>query len=410
MTIEKVRQKAKPLTNSSQISRVKGFRDIFAPQSVKREKIIGIMQEKAKLFGFMPVETPTVEYDEILKGDNENDEAVSDRFKLKDKGNRDLGLRFEFTVQLSRILKEFPNVKLPWRRYQVGNVFRDEPLRPDRYREFSQFDADIIGDASVNADAECLAFASAVLKELGIKCEIKVNNRKLLNSILEKSGISKNEQQILREIDKLDKLPKKEVEQNLKKIISSDSVKKIMFFFDKDLNFFLKNKFKGADEIKELEKLGKLYGFKIKFFPTLMRGFSYYTGNAWEIWSKDKNASLAGGGRYNDKVGKYVGRQIPAVGISFGTLIDYDGIDIMDKATEFLVISLNQDKEAIKLAQKLREKGKSCIIFYGKPSKALEYANAHFIQNAIFIGEREIKAKKFKVKNLRSGKENVLKI
>ena len=392
------------------IEKVKGFRDIFAPQSLKREKIIGIMQNKAKLFGFMPVETPTIEYDEVLKGNNEGDEAVSDRFRLKDKGGRDLGLRFEFTVQLARIFKEFPNVKLPWRRYQFGSVFRDEPLRADRYREFSQFDADILGDASIKADAECLAFAKSVLDELKKKCEIKVNNRKLLNSILEKANITKNSQQVLREIDKLDKLPQKEVEQNLKKIIPADSIKKIFLFLNKDLDYFVKNAFSGADEIKELESLGKIYGFKINFSPTLMRGFSYYTGNVWEIWSKDKNASLAGGGRYDDKVGKYIGRQIPAVGISFGTLIDYDGIDIIDKAAQYLVISLGQDKEAIKLVQKLREKGKSCIIFYGKPSKALEYANSHFIQNAIFIGEKEIKSKKFKIKNLKSGKESILKI
>ena len=392
------------------IEKVKGFRDIFAPQSLKREKVIGIMQNKAKLFGFMPLESPTIEYDELLKGDNENDEAVSDRFRLKDKGNRDLGLRFEFTSQLPRIFKEFPNIKLPWRRYQVGNVFRDEPLRAERFREFSQFDADIIGDESIKADAECLAFAKSVLDELKISAEIRINNRKLLNSILENAGITKNTPQTLREIDKLDKLPRKEVEANLKKIISQDSTKKIFSLLEKDISYFLKNKFSGANEISELEKLGRIYGFKISFSPTLMRGFSYYTGNVWEIWSKDKNASLAGGGRYDDKVGRCINRKIPAVGISFGTLIDYEKVDVMDKATEFIVISLNKDKEAIKLAQQLREKGKSCVIYYGKPSKALEYANANFIRNAVFVGEKEIKSKKFKIKNLKTGKESILKI
>jgi len=392
------------------IEKVKGFRDIFAPQSLKREKVIGIMQNKAKLFGFMPLESPTIEYDELLKGDNENDEAVSDRFRLRDKGNRDLGLRFEFTSQLPRIFKEFPNIKLPWRRYQVGNVFRDEPLRTERFREFSQFDADIIGDESIKADAECLAFAKSVLDELKISAEIRINNRKLLNSILENAGITKNTPQTLREIDKLDKLPRKEVEANLKKIISQDSTKKIFSLLEKDISYFLKNKFSGANEISELEKLGRIYGFKISFSPTLMRGFSYYTGNVWEIWSKDKNASLAGGGRYDDKVGRCINRKIPAVGISFGTLIDYEKVDVMDKATEFIVISLNKDKEAIKLAQQLRSKGKSCVIYYGKPSKALEYANANFIRNAVFVGEKEIKSKKFKIKNLKTGKESILKI
>ena len=179
------------------IEKVKGFRDIFAPESLRREKIAEILRRKAKLFGFMPVETPTIEYDEVLKGENNaQDEAVSDRFRLKDKGNRNLGLRFEFTVQLPRIFKEFPNTKLPWRRYQFGNVFRDEPLRQERYREFAQFDADIIGDGTIKADAECLAFANEVLKELKIKAEIRVNNRKLMNSILDISGINKDRQQV----------------------------------------------------------------------------------------------------------------------------------------------------------------------------------------------------------------------
>jgi len=395
---------------TDKVEKVKGFRDIFAPESVRREKIRRILEEKAKLFGFMPVETPTIEYDSLAKGDNESDEAVSDRFKLKDKGNRDLGLRFEFTFQLSRILKEYPNVKLPWRRYQFGNVFRDEPLRPDRFREFAQFDVDIIGDATVKADAECLAFANSVIEELKIKGEIRVNNRKLLNSILQKLRISKNQQQVLREVDKLDKLSEKEVKTNLKKIISDAQVKELFSLLGKDIDYFVKNSFAGADELKELSELSKIYGFKTVFTPTLMRGFSYYTGNVFETWSKEKKAALAGGGRYDDKVGKYVNRQIPAVGISFGTLIDYEGIDIMDKATEFLIVSLGEDKEAIKLAQKLRSNGKNCIVYYGKPTKALEYANSYGFQKVIFVGEKEIKAKKFKVKDMNTGKESELKI
>jgi histidyl-tRNA synthetase len=392
------------------IEKVKGFRDIFAPQSLKREKIAGILRKKAKLFGFMPVETPTIEYDELLKGENENDEAVSDRFRLKDKGQRDLGLRFEFTAQLPRIFREFPNIKLPWRRYQFGSVFRDEPLRADRFREFSQFDADIIGDESVRADAECLAFANEVLKELKIKAEIRVNSRKTMNSILEKSGISGKRQQVLREIDKMDKIPAKEVERNLLKMISKRQVGELFSLLDKNLAYFIKNKFQGAEEIGQLESLGKQYGFKIRFSPALMRGFSYYTGNVFEIWSSDKKAALAGGGRYDDKVGAYVGRKIPAVGISFGTLVDYEKISVDDEKTEFLIVSLNQDREAIRLVRKLREKGKPAMIYYGKPSKALDYANSYYISKVVFVGEREVKSRSFRVKDMQTGKESALKV
>jgi histidyl-tRNA synthetase len=139
-----------------------------------------------------------------------------------------------------------------------------------------------------------------------------------------------------------------------------------------------------------------------------MRGFSYYTGNVFEIWSNEKKAALAGGGRYDDKVGKYVGRKIPAVGISFGTLIDYEGINVIEE--KYLVVSLNRDEASISLAQKLRNKNKIVSLFYGKPSKALEYANSYNFNKVIFIGEREIKSKKFKVKDMKSGKESLLKI
>ena len=389
------------------IETVKGFRDIFPPKSLKREKIIRILQDKAKSFGFIPIETPIVEYDELMKGDNENDEAVSDRFRLKDKGNRDLGLRFEFTFQLSRIFKENPNIKLPFKRYQVGSIFRDEPIRPDRFREFTQFDADIMGDSSIKADAECVALADSVLKELKVEAEIKVNNRKLLDSILENSGVKENKKRVLREIDKLDKLSKKEIEDNLKKVISEKSVKNIFLLLDKDLDYFVNNKFNGAEEIKELKELGKIYGFEIIFTPILVRGFSYYTGNVWEIWSKEKKCALVGGGRFDDKVGKYANRQLPAVGISFGTLIDLDNIEI-DNKNSVLIVSLNEDKQAIKIAGMLRGRGDSVSIFYGKPSKALEYANSWNIKQVIFVGAEEVKRKKFKVKDMITGKEKLL--
>jgi histidyl-tRNA synthetase len=333
------------------IETVKGFRDILPPNSLKRKKIKEIIEKNMNLFGFFPIETPTIEYEELLKGDNENDEAVSDRFRLKDRGERELGLRFEFTFQLSRLFKENPNIKLPFRRYQIGSVFRDEALRPGKFREFTQCDADIIGDSSIKSDAECIALGYKILNDLKIKAEIKVNNRKLLNSILEKLEIKKNQQQILRELDKLDKLEEKEVKTNLKEYLEEIKIKKLFDLLKKDLDYFIKNEFLGAEEIKELENFGKLYGYKFIFSPTLMRGFSYYTGNVWEIWAKDKGVALAGGGRYDNKVGKFVNRELPAVGISFGTLIDWD-IELDEK--RFLIISLDQDKKSIELSEKIR--------------------------------------------------------
>ena len=162
-----------------EIELVKGFRDILPLESLKRQKVKEVIEKNFKLFGFMPIETPTIEYEKLAKGDNEKDSAVSDMFKLKDRGNRELALRYEFTFQLQRVFKENPNIKLPFRRFQIGNVFRDEPIEKDRYREFVQCDADIIGEENVIAEAECLGLADSICKELNIKYKLKINSRKL---------------------------------------------------------------------------------------------------------------------------------------------------------------------------------------------------------------------------------------
>src|SRR3989338_6592810 len=187
---------------------VKGFEDYLPPESQKREKIREIAKKYFKLYGFLPVETPSVEFDELMRSDTigEEDEAVRDRFRLRDRANRNLGLRYEFTFQLARIFKQNPNIKLPFKKYQIGENFRDEPIRAGRTREFTQCDIDIIGDPSINADAECLAVTSDILKELKIEnTEIKINNRKLVDELIKSVQITEK-QAVLREIDKIDKI------------------------------------------------------------------------------------------------------------------------------------------------------------------------------------------------------------
>lgn len=387
-----------------EIAKARGFRDVLPPESLKREKVIETIKKYFKLYGFLPVETPTIESDELLKSEGEEDEAVADRYRLKDKAGRDLGLRYEFTVQLSRLFAEYKNIKLPFRRYQIGNVFRDEPLRAERYREFIQCDADIIGDSSVSADAECLALANDIIKELNIKAEIIINNRKLLDSILDKLGAN-NKRQTIREIDKMGKLSENEIRKNISKLVDKKKTDELFSMIKKDLNYFLKNNFNGASEIQELMDLCELYGMKPRFSPSLARGFSYYTGNVFEVFSKEQKFSIASGGRYDKKVGKYAGREIPAVGISFGTIADYPKVEF--DSTKAIVISIGKDKEAIKFMQELR-KNKISSLMINKLTKALEYANSYSIPYVIFIGEKEIKNKKFKLRDMKSGKESSL--
>lgn len=387
---------------------VKGFPEFLPPESQKFEKIRKIVQQIYEKYGFLPVKSPTVEFDELMRPEtlSGEDEAVSDRFRFQDKGGRNLGLRYEFTFQLARMFKQHPTMKLPLRKYQIGSVFRDEPTATGRYREFTQCDADIIGDSSVEADAECLALANEVMKSLDIDGTIEVNNRKLLNAIVDSLNIQ-NKNQIFREIDKIDKLGEDAVKANLKKYADSNQILSLFKLLEKDLNFFVKNLFEGADDLFKLSLLAKRYGFEIKFNPLLVRGLSYYTGNIFEI-KADKKFSIAGGGRYDRVVGKFTGKEIPAVGISFSIerLMEYASID--PDQVKALIISFNQDAECMRVATRLRRENISVIISREKVGKALEYADHYSIENAIFIGSEEIKKKKLKLRNMKSGKEEYL--
>ena len=164
---------------------IKGFRDFSGEEAEKRQAIIDLLTKKYKLYGFEPAETPIIESQKFVQGNNPNDEAVSDIFKLQDKGKRKLALRYELTFQLKRLAK---NQKLPYKRFQIGPVFRDEPVSSNRFRQFIQADVDIIG-STVKEEAEVLALAASVVKELGIPPKIEFNNRKLMNEILEEQGI-----------------------------------------------------------------------------------------------------------------------------------------------------------------------------------------------------------------------------
>ncbi len=370
---------------------IKGFKDFTGEDAIKRAEIKKILIKNFEKYGFDPAETPIVEYEEFVQGENASDEAVSDIFKLEDKGKRKLALRYEFTFQLKRIAK---GKKLPFKRYQIGEVFRDEPISANRFRQFVQCDVDVIG-SSIKDEAEILSLVSDVTKELGISIVINVNNRKLLNEILDGEKI-KNKEQVMREVDKLDKLDEKQIKENLKKL----GAEKVLNIFKKPEAFF--KKYNSYSEIEELKKTCKAYGVKINFQPSLIRGLSYYNGSIFEVKTKKMKETIIAGG-------SYMFNNVQSTGISFGLDRLAMIAKIESEKEKYLVISLKQDKESIKLAQQLREKGKSVCIFYGKPSKALEYANSYGFGKVIFVGEKEVKAKKFKVKNMKSGKESLLK-
>ena len=380
---------------------VKGFQDFIGKEAQKRVKIKQIIQEQFELYGFEPAETPVMEFKEFVQSDNSNDEAVRDVFKLEDRGKRKLALRYEFTFQLKRIAK---NQKLPYKRYQVGYNFRDEPIKKGRTRQFIQCDADIVG-SSVKDEAECLKLGKNIFEKLDMPVKIYVNNRRLINEILVSEKVEeKNRDQVIRELDKLDKLSKKEVADNLKKL----GAEKLLKIFGQSEKEFEKYNF--YKEIKELKKICKTYGFKVEFKPFLARGLSYYNSTIFEIWSKELDVSLCGGGSY------LIG-DTQSTGITFGLEPIYLLSKIEGDRIKVQIISIGQDDESIQLAEKLRNKGISVNLLLDKSiGKAMDYANSKGIEKVIFIGKEEIAKKKFRVKDMKTGKEeflsesNVLKV
>tara|TARA_Y100000034_G_scaffold135633_1_gene208348 strand:+ start:246 stop:1460 length:1215 start_codon:yes stop_codon:yes gene_type:complete len=393
MKTNTVKQGQKPLQNKSRNGLVKGFSDYVGEEALKRAKIKKIIQEQFEIYGFEPAETPIIENEDFVIADNEQDEAVRDVFKLSDRGKRKLALRYEFTFQLKRIAK---GQKLPYKRYEIGYNFRDEPIRQGRTRQFVQADVDIVG-SGIKDEAEILAMSKKIFDKLNIPITIYINNRKLINEILEDEKISeKNREDIIREIDKLDKLSEKEVLKNLKKF----GAEKLLKIFKKSEKEFEKYSF--YKEIKELKKFCKLYGLNVEFRPFLARGFSYYSGSVFEIWSKKLRVSVAGGGSFLiDKV--------QATGIGIGVEPISLLADVESENPEVLVLSIGQEKEAIKIAEKLRGASVGAVLLLDKGiSKALDYANSKKIRNVIFIGAEEVKKKKFKVKDMKSGKEKLV--
>ena len=372
---------------------VKGFRDFVGDEALKRAKIVEVVRREFELCGFEPVETPVIEFEDFVRGDNVGDDAVRDVYRLTDRGKRKLALRYEFTFQLKRLAR---NQKLPFKRYQVGDVFRDEPVREGRLRQFVQCDIDTVG-SSLKDEAEILGVVDRVFRKLGISFKIYINNRKLINEILVAEGIKeKDREQVIREIDKLDKLSRKEVADNLRKF----GAERVLKVFTGDEKSFVKYNF--YNEIRELKRYCKMYGVGVEFRPYLARGLSYYTGSVFEVWSKDLNGSLAGGGAY------LVG-DVQSCGIAFGfepicllAKVEGEGVNVM-------ILSFGEDVAAVELASKLRESGVSVSLILDKSvGKGLEYANAKKIRKVVIVGSDEAKAGKFKLKDMNEGSEKLV--
>lgn len=287
----------------------KGFRDILPDNAQKRRQAINKIVETLEESGFVPIETPTVEFSDTLSGKYGEEEKLI--YKFKDRGGRDLALRYDLTVPLARFIASNQHLisKGPFRRYQIGQVFRGENPQAGRYREFTQFDFDSIGSSNLEEDAKIIATAVRAVKSLLLNSTVMLIN--------DRQNFEGTPIEVIRAIDKLHKIGDEGVSDELKaQNMALDDIENHLF------------KIKNAKPTENLLKIFSILKEKynleenkdVVFEPTLARGLDYYTGAIFEMKPNNDQAGLTigSGGRYDNLIGTYSGKQIPAVGFSFG--------------------------------------------------------------------------------------------
>jgi histidyl-tRNA synthetase len=412
----------------------KGMRDFPPEEKIARNEIIDLLREVFELYGFSPLETPIVERMDVLAAKYAGGaEIMKETFQLKDQGGRELGLRYDLTVPFSRFVGMNPSLKMPFKRYQIAPVFRDGPVKAGRLREFWQCDVDIVGAKSMLAEADCIKIAQTVFQKLNLDVTIEVNNRKLLNGILGSCEIPKDRwNDAILELDKMKKIGMESVVKELKsKGIGNDAIVKLVEIMGTEgSNFEKLEKLKGlcdnreaADGIKEMEELLTFIDEKnVVFTISLARGLAYYTGTVFEAFvnTKELSSSLCGGGRYDRMIGDFLEskREYPAVGISFGiepitTVLNKRNKEEKRKCvTKAYIIPIQTVKESLEIADQLRKAGINTDIdlMDRSISKNLGFANYFSIPFVLIVGGDELAAKKVKLRDMKSGDEQLLSV
>ena len=409
------------------IQNVKGGYDFLPNEQKIRNYINEIIIKNFKLYGFKSIETPILCYYDMLsdKYDEEND-ILKEIYKLKDQGNRELGLRYDLTVPFAKFIAlNKNNITFPFKRYEIAKVFRDGPVKVGRDREFIQCDADVVGIKGQFIEAELLSIFVKTFNELGIDIYIKYNSRKLMTGLILESGINEDLiQSVTTVIDKKDKVTNDEFIQMLIDLgIDNNKVSKLVELFNLKLEE-LTSEFKNSSNefINEgLEEVNNLYNYLSKlnisdicsFDITLARGQNYYTGNVFEVYDKKQRikGSIAAGGRYDKMIGNFIGdgEEYPTVGISFGLTAIYEILknkfDNSVSETDIYIIPMNTESESLVIANKLRESGYAVEVEMNnrKLKKSLDYANKEGIKYVIIIGSNELETGNIIIKDMSNG-------
>lgn len=422
-------EKIKPRTLS-------GFMELLPARQAQFERMADILRRTYSLYGFTPLDTPVIEASEILlaKGGGETEKQIY-RFT---KGDADLSLRFDLTVPLAKyVAMNYGQLSFPFRRYQIGKVYRGERAQRGRFREFYQADIDIIGDGKLDIinEAEIPSVIYKTFTSLGLdRFLIRINNRKVLNGFFAVLGIDDKAKDVMRTIDKLEKIGRNSVFAILTDdfAVSSDAAEKLLDTLESDKPLTALASYKGQNEtfdlgVEELETVVKYmsdFGVPDRYFKidlTIARGLDYYTGTVYETMMLDhpEIGSICSGGRYDNLAEYYTDRRLPGVGISIGltrlffVLEDqgYLNDDIITAPADVLILPMTDDlSHAIALATKLRSAGvRTQIHCEQKKFKAkISYADKLKIPYVVFLGEDEIAKGCASVKDMKTGEQTTM--
>lgn len=417
-----------------------GFMELLPNDQIKFNSLVDKIRKSYEKFGFLPLDTPIIEMADVLlaKAGGETEKQIY-RFN---KGETDLALRFDLTVPLAKYVCEYNNdISFPFKRYQIGKVYRGERPQKGRYREFYQCDIDIIGDGelSIINDAEMPSVIYTTIKEFGFdNFTIRINNRKLLNGLFAELSLEEQSVEIMRIIDKLEKIGKDNVVKCLQDLnVADEKIEKILNFIEIDgetdeklqklenLNFTNELFLQGLTELKEVVKYVRLFGvpdtnFKVDL--TIARGLDYYTGTVYETFLNDYRelGSVCSGGRYDNLAEFYTDKKMPGVGVSIGLTRLFSKLSELnilkekdESISKVLVVSMTDDiSRALEVATKIREEGINTDVYLeNKKIKAkFKYADKLKIPYVAVIGEEEEKNGTVSLKNMETGEQEEMSI
>lgn len=413
---------------------VKGTQDYLPNAEVIRRNIRRTLEDVFIQYGCKPLETPILNYTELLASKyGGGAEILEEMYTLTDRGERDLALRYDLTIPFAKVVAMNPTLKMPFKRYEIGKVFRDGPIKTGRFREFTQCDVDIVGVDLQIAEAELMVMALDAFRKLNLKVSIQYNNRKLLTGMLDVFGTEAQKiNNVVLILDKLEKVGLGAVISELNdQGLSNSTIMLIKQFLTDERNSTLsyfesfseqnEEVRQGLNELKELASYLEFLNINKQciFNPFLARGLEIYTGTIYEIFLSDQSikSSIGSGGRYDNAIGGLIGttEKFSTVGISFGLDVIYTAMSKSEKELrentniDYYIVPLGTQKESLLVANYLRNKGYKVEYEMSnkKLGKALDKANKEKIPYVIIIGENEVKNNHFKIKDMLSGDERV---